>query len=108
MNAKPSVGQQSMGDIAPDLAELTHRLRSGDVWQRPQLAPRERSPASVAALIALNRGEQLPFHLHRTRDNGISRDEWVEPVTHLALHAGWPCAASAASALRALDTATTP
>lgn len=79
------------------------RLRSA-----PQLAPRERSPASVATLIALNRGEQLPFHLHRTRDNGIRGDEWVEPVTHLALHAGWACAASAVSALRALDTATTP
>lgn len=108
MNTKPGVGQQSMGDIAPKLAELTDRLLFDDVWQRPQLTPRERSLATVAALIALNRGEQLPFHLRRARDNGISRDELAELVTHLAFYAGWPCAASAVSALRALDAATTP
>jgi 4-carboxymuconolactone decarboxylase len=108
MNIKSGVGQQSMGDIAPKLAELTDRLLFDDVWQRPQLTPRERSLATVAALIALNRGEQLPFHLRRARDNGISRDELAELVTHLAFYAGWPCAASAISALRALDTAATP
>ena len=108
MSTKPGIGQQSMGDIAPKLAELTDRVLFEDVWQRPQLTPRERSLATVAALIALNRGEQLPFHLRRARDNGISRDKLAELITHLAFYAGWPCAASAESALRALDTATTP
>jgi 4-carboxymuconolactone decarboxylase len=107
MNTKPGIGQQSMRDIAPKLAELTDGLLFDDVWQRPQLTPRERSLATVAALIALNRGEQLPFHLRRARDNGISRDELAELITHLAFYAGWPCAASAVSALRALDTAST-
>lgn len=107
MNTKPGIGQQSMGDIAPKLAELTDGLLFDDVWQRPQLTPRERSLATVAALIALDRGEQLPFHLRRARDNGISRDELAELITHLAFYAGWPCAASAISALRALYMAST-
>jgi 4-carboxymuconolactone decarboxylase len=108
MNALPGIGRQSMGDIAPKLAELTNQVLFGDVWQRPQLSPRERSLATVAALVALNRGEQLPFHLGRARDNGISRDELAELVTHLAFYAGWPCAASAVSALRALDKVAAP
>jgi 4-carboxymuconolactone decarboxylase len=108
MNTTPGIGRQSMGDIAPKLAELSDQVLFADIWQRPQLSPRERSLATVAALVALNHGEQLPFHLRRARDNGISRDELAELVTHLAFYAGWPCAASAVSALRALDEAATP
>jgi 4-carboxymuconolactone decarboxylase len=108
MNAIPDIGRQSMGDVAPKLAELTDQVLFGDIWRRPQLSPRERSLATVAVLVALNRGEQLPFHLRRARDNGISRDALAELVTHLAFYAGWPCAASAVSALRALDEVVAP
>jgi 4-carboxymuconolactone decarboxylase len=108
MNTTPGIGHQSMGDIAPKLAELSDQVLFADIWQRPQLSPREHSLATVAALVALNRGEQLPLHLRRARDNGISRDELAELVTHLAFYAGRPCAASAVSALRALDEAATP
>jgi 4-carboxymuconolactone decarboxylase len=97
-----------MGDVAPKLAELTDQVLFGDIWRRPQLSPRERSLATVAVLEALNRGEQLPFHLRRARDNGISRDTLAELVTHLAFYAGWPCAASAVSALRVLDEVVAP
>ncbi|KRF02230.1 4-carboxymuconolactone decarboxylase [Frateuria sp. Soil773] len=97
------VGQRTMGGIAPKLAELTDRVLFDDVWHRPLLGPRERSLITVAALVALNRTEQLPFHLRRALDNGLVRDELAELVTHLAFYAGWPCAASAVSALRALD-----
>lgn len=103
MGIQPAVGQQLLGDIAPRLAELTDQLLFGDIWQRPQLSPRERSLATVATLVALNRSEQLPFHLRRAIDNGIGRGELAELITHLAFYAGWPCAASAVSALRALD-----
>jgi 4-carboxymuconolactone decarboxylase len=108
MNATPDIGRQSMGDVAPKLAEITDQVLFGDIWRRPQLSPRERSLATVAVLVALNRGEQLPFHLRRARDNGISRDALAELVTHLAFYAGWPCAASAVSALRALDEVVAP
>jgi 4-carboxymuconolactone decarboxylase len=103
MNAISDIGRRHMGDIAPKLAEVTDQVLFGDIWQRPQLSPRERSLATVAVLVALHRSEQLPFHLRRARDNGISRDDLAELITHLAFYAGWPCAASAVSALRELD-----
>jgi 4-carboxymuconolactone decarboxylase len=84
-----------IGDIAPKLAEITDDVLFGDVWQRPGLAPRDRSLATVSALIALNRMEQLPFHLRRALDNGLSKDEMIEAITHLAFYCGWPPAMSA-------------
>jgi 4-carboxymuconolactone decarboxylase len=96
-------GQRNFGDLAPKLAQLTDEVLYGDIWERPGLSPRERSLATVAALVALNRVEQLPFHVERARDNGIERDTLAELITHLAFYAGWPCAASAANALRNLE-----
>lgn len=100
MNTNTHIGQQALGDLAPKLAELTDRVLFGDIWERPGLSPRDRSLATVATLIALHRTEQLPFHLRRARDNGVSHDELVELITHLAFYAGWPAAASAITVLR--------
>jgi len=109
MSLDPQYGQHFLGDLAPKLAELTDQLLFGDIWQRPGLTPRERSLATVSALIALNRVEQLPFHLRRAHDNGIDRDTLAELITHLAFYAGWPNAASAVSALRTvMNEAKTP
>ena len=96
----PQYARHNVGDIAPKLAELTDDVLFADVWSRPELAPRERSIATVAALVALNRTEQLPFHLKRARDNGLADAELVELLTHLAFYAGWPCAFSAIAVLR--------
>ncbi len=103
MPTKASPGHDAFGDIAPKFAELTDEVLFGDIWQRDGLSPRERSLATVAALIALHRTEQLPFHLRRARDNGLGRGELAELVTHLAFYAGWPAAASAVGALRQLE-----
>ena len=97
----PDYARTLIGDIAPKLAELTDQVLFGDIWTRTQLAPRERSIATVSALVSLNRVAQLPFHLARARDNGLSDAELAELVTHLAFYAGWPCAFTAAQALRA-------
>ena len=59
MEARQSRAQQLMGDVAPKLAELTDNVLFGDIWERPGLAKRDRSLITVAALIALNRPEQL-------------------------------------------------
>lgn len=99
----PHYARKAIGDLAPKLAELTDEVLLGDIWARPGLAPRERSIATVAALVALHRTEQLPFHLHRARDNGVTDEELVELITHLAFYAGWPVAISALSELRRLD-----
>lgn len=99
----PGYARKAIGDIAPKLAELTDETLFADIWTRPGLAPRERSIATVATLVALHRTEQLPFHLRRARDNGLSETELVELITHLAFYAGWPVAFSAIDVLSHLD-----
>ena len=89
-----------MGDIAPKLAELTDKVLFGDVWQRPQLSQRDRSLVTVAALIAMNRPDQLRSHLARARANGVTQEELIEAITHLAFYSGWPNAVSAIGVAR--------
>ena len=89
--SKPSNNaQQLLGEFAPKLAELTERVLFGDVWERQELSPRDRSLITVAALVALNRPEQLRFHFARALENGVKREELIEAITHLAFYAGWP------------------
>lgn len=102
MNLTASLAQHPMHRVAPKLAELSEQVLFGDVWQRPGLSPRDRSLATVAALVALVRVEQLPVHLRKALDNGVTRDELSELVTHLAFYAGWPAAASACMLLDAI------
>lgn len=91
----PSRAQQLMGSIAPKLAELTDEVLFGDVWERPQLPKRDRSLVTVAALIALNRPDQLRSHLALAKQNGVTEAEISEVITHLAFYAGWPNAVTA-------------
>lgn len=102
MSTSQTSARQVLGTIAPKLAELTEKVLFDDIWERPELSPRERSLVTVAALISLYRLEQLPFHLQRAIDNGISRDELAELATHLAFYAGWPAAVSAVGLLSEL------
>jgi 4-carboxymuconolactone decarboxylase len=95
MRKEPSAAQKMIGDIAPKLAELTDHVLFGDVWERPGLSKRDRSLVTVSALIALNRTEQLRFHIQRALENGVTKDELVEEITHLAFYSGWPTAMSA-------------
>lgn len=82
-------------DVAPKLAEITDNVLFGDVWERPGLSPRDRSLITVATLIALYRTNELPFHLKKAIDNGVTREELAELITHLAFYAGWPPASTA-------------
>jgi 4-carboxymuconolactone decarboxylase len=84
-----------IGDVAPKLADLTEKVLFGDVWERPGLSKRDRSVITVSALVAMNRTEQLPFHLRRALENGVTKDELAELITHLAFYSGWPTAMSA-------------
>jgi 4-carboxymuconolactone decarboxylase len=90
-----SAAQRIIGDFAPKLVELTDDVLFGDVWAREELSPRDRSLITVAALIANGNTEQLPGHLNRARENGLSETELVEVIIHLAFYAGWPRAMSA-------------
>lgn len=88
------------GDIAPALGRYTDDVLFGDVWTRPQLSPRDPSLVTVACLIALYRQNELPSHLKRALDNGVTRDELIETITHLAFYSGWPTAATALGVAR--------
>jgi 4-carboxymuconolactone decarboxylase len=95
MGQEPSAVQKRLRDFAPKLAELTDKVLFGDVWERPDLSKRDRSLITVAALIALYRPEQLRFHLNKAMDNGLSKNELIEVITHLAFYSGWPTAMTA-------------
>jgi 4-carboxymuconolactone decarboxylase len=92
---EPSAAQRLVGDIAPKLAELTDEVLFGDVWARPELARRDRSLITVAALVTNGSTEQLVSHLKLAKQNGLSEAELVEAIIHLAFYAGWPRAMSA-------------
>lgn len=93
--AKPRPSQAAIGDFDPKLAEITDDVLYGDIWERPQLSKRDRSLVTVSALIALNRPEQLRSHLLMARRNGVTQEELVETITHLAFYCGWPNAVNA-------------
>jgi 4-carboxymuconolactone decarboxylase len=94
-SSQPSRAQQLMGDTAPKLADLTDKVLYGDIWERPELSKRDRSLVTVAALIALDRPDQLRSHLRIARQNGVTQAELVETITHLAFYSGWPNSVSA-------------
>ncbi|WP_433369757.1 carboxymuconolactone decarboxylase family protein [Actinoplanes sp. CA-142083] len=92
---EPSTAQRLVGDIAPKLAELTDDVLFGDVWDRPELARRDRSLITVASLVTNGSTEQLVGHLRLAKQNGLTEAELVEAIVHLAFYAGWPRAMSA-------------
>jgi 4-carboxymuconolactone decarboxylase len=97
-----SAARKSIGDVAPKLAELTDEVLFGDVWERVELSKRDRSLITCAALVATGKTEQMTFHFPRALENGVTREELVEMITHLAFYAGWPSAMSAVARLRDL------
>jgi len=87
--------EQMFGDFAPKLVSLTTDVLFADIWERAELASRDRSLITVAALIATGSTEQLPGHLARAQANGLTQTELKEVITHLAFYAGWPKGMSA-------------
>lgn len=102
MTREPKAAQKMIGDFAPNLADLTDRVLFGEVWEGPALSKRDRSLATVAALVALNRPDQLRFHLNFAVENGATKEELIEVITHLAFYSGWPNAMSAIAVAKEL------
>jgi 4-carboxymuconolactone decarboxylase len=94
----PSPGPYA--DIAPALDQLTQQVLFGQVWERPGLSKRDRRLITVATLVAQYRTNELPYHLEFALQNGVTKDELTERVTHLAFYAGWPTANTAVGILR--------
>jgi len=97
MADQPANPRDRIRATAPKLIELTDNVLFGDVWERPGLSKRDRSLITVATLVALYRPEQLRGHLVRALGNGVTKDELIELITHLAFYSGWPTAMSAAT-----------
>src|SRR6516225_10668108 len=95
MSEEPSGAERMFGDFAPKLVQLTDDVLFGDVWERKELSKRDRSLITVAALVALNRPDQLRFHLSRAVENGVRKEELIEAIKHLAFYSGWPSAMTA-------------
>lgn len=82
--------QQDIGRVAPGVVQYTTDLLFHELWLRPGLTPRDRSLVTVSALVASGQAAQIAYHLNRAMDNGLSRAETSEVLTHLAFYAGWP------------------
>lgn len=76
--------------VAPGVVQYTTDALFRDLWLRPGLAPRDRSLVTVSALVANGQVAQIPYHLNRAMDNGLTKDEASEVLTQLAFYAGWP------------------
>nr|WP_233856809.1 carboxymuconolactone decarboxylase family protein [Paraburkholderia sp. HD33-4] len=82
--------EENFGAVAPGVVQYTTDVLFRDLWLRPGLAPRDRSLVTVSALVANGQVAQIPYHLNRAMDNGLTRDEASEMLTQLAFYAGWP------------------
>ncbi len=96
MTKPPVSGRDAVRATVPKMIEVTETVIYGDIWERPGLSKRDRSLVVLATLIATYRPEQLRGHLARALDNGVTKDEIAEVITHLAFYSGWPGSMTAA------------
>ena len=94
-NRTAAAGPAAMEELAPDMAEMVTEVLFGRVWTRPQLDLKFRSVATMATLIALGRLAQLKSHILYALNLGLSKEEIVEVIVHVAFYAGVPAAVSA-------------
>lgn len=87
-------------EVAPGLGQFTDSVLFGEVWERKELAPRDRSLITVATLISTGKTAQIGIHVGRAIDNGVAPQEIGELITQLAFYSGWPNAMSAVSETR--------
>lgn len=91
----------AVADIAPDFARLMVEFAFGDLYARPGLDLRSRQIAAVAALSALGHAApQLEGHIHGALNAGLSRQEVVEIIMQVAVHAGFPASLSSLQAAK--------
>lgn len=93
---KETGGRDRFGELAPQFGGLTDDVLFGEVWSREEeLSPKIRSIVTLSALITGGNFEQVTPHLEKAKENGVTKAEIIEIVTHLAFYAGWPKAWSA-------------
>ena len=98
--AARQLARQQLGEIAPKLGQLTDEVLFGDIWERPELSKRDRSLITCTALVAFGWTEQMKTHFPRAIANGVTKEQLVEMITHMAFYSGWPSAVTAAMQAR--------
>jgi 4-carboxymuconolactone decarboxylase len=91
-----------LGGVAPKFVQLTRDVVFADLWSRSDLSRRDRSLVTIAALAAMGDDDQLDPYLRRGLEDGLTRAEIAEAVTHLGFYAGW---AKATNAMQAVASA---
>ena len=105
MTGKLMLTNEDVRTVAPALEAYTQSRLLGDVWKRPDLARRDRSIVTLAALIARNQTIEMPFHFNLALDNGVKPREISEIITHLAFYSGWANAMSAVAIAKGIFAA---
>ena len=89
---KQTAGKEKLGDFAPKFAEINDDILFGEIWSREdKLSLRDRSLITIC--IFMGKGlvdNSLKYHLINARNNGITKEEMAEIITHAAFYAGWP------------------
>jgi 4-carboxymuconolactone decarboxylase len=93
--ARAALVSGQFGAVFPGVVRNTTEMLFKDLWLRPDLAPRDRSLVTVSALVATGQVAQIPFHLNRAMDSGLTQDEAGEALAQLAFYSGWPVVFSA-------------
>lgn len=92
---KQTAGREQLGAFAPKFAELNDDVLFGEVWSREeQLSAHNRSLITCSSLMTQG-APQLEAHMNIAKENGVTKEEMVELITHLAFYTGWPKAWSA-------------
>jgi len=89
------VAPPAVYDVAPGLGLFPDDVLFGEVWERGELPPRDRSLVTLAVLVSTGKAAQIGSHVRRALDNGVNPNEIGELITHLAFYSGWPNAISA-------------
>lgn len=89
---KQTAGREQLGEFAPKFAELNDDILFGEVWSRTdRLGLRDRSLVTITSLISQGiTDSSLTYHLQTAKQNGITRSEISEIITHISFYAGWP------------------
>lgn len=91
MKIKQTAGRNSLGKFAPKFAALNDDVLFGQVWSGDEITLRERSIITVTALMAQGLIDgSFKYHLQTAKNNGITKAEIAEILTHAAFYAGWP------------------
>ena len=93
---------EQFGSAFPSVVQDTTDVLFRDLWLRPDLAPRDRSLVTVSALTAAGQVAQIPYHLNRAMDKGLTQTQAAEAISHLAYYVGWPNVFSAMPVAKAV------